>query len=74
MHVTQTKSVVSFVGHDQGEKATYRLKLKTESDAADLKAAIDKELAEVAIDIAVLREQWDLQQAAQLSVRNHKSR
>ena len=45
MHVTQAKNVISFVGHDQGEQATYRLKIKTEGEAADLKAAIEKEVA-----------------------------
>lgn len=45
MSPSQSKNTVSFVGHENGEKATYRLRLKTEADAKELKEALDREVA-----------------------------
>jgi nucleoporin NUP2 len=41
---------VSFVGHDDGVSQPYRLRLKTEEQATELKAALDREIAAVNSD------------------------
>jgi nucleoporin NUP2 len=45
--VTRNKNVLSFVGHEDGKKATFRVKVKDEAGATALKQAIDDETAAV---------------------------
>jgi nucleoporin NUP2 len=47
LNVTRKAKFVSFVGHDNGASTTFRLRVKTEADAVDLKNAIDKDVAAV---------------------------
>lgn len=42
---TQSKNTVTFVGHDNGQKATFKLRLKDEVQAIELKTAMDREIA-----------------------------
>ncbi|KAG6335573.1 hypothetical protein ID866_3513 [Astraeus odoratus] len=39
------KTSISFVGHDSGVPTSYRIRVKTEDQASELKAAIDREMA-----------------------------
>lgn len=38
------KNVVSFIGHDEGTSAAYRIRTKTEEQANALKKALDREI------------------------------
>ncbi|KAH9935648.1 uncharacterized protein B0H18DRAFT_419506 [Fomitopsis serialis] len=44
MNAKADKNVVSFVGHESGAQATYRIRTKTEEQANDLKSALDREI------------------------------
>ncbi|TFY60548.1 hypothetical protein EVJ58_g5075 [Rhodofomes roseus] len=44
MNARADKNVVSFVGHEDGAQATYRIRTKTEEQATDLKSAVDREI------------------------------
>lgn len=41
------KSTVSFVGHDDGVPASFRIRVKTAEQAQELKVALDREVAAV---------------------------
>lgn len=38
------KNVVSFMGHDDGNSVPYKIRVKTEAIAGELKAALDREI------------------------------
>ena len=38
------KLAVSFVGHDQGDSKTYNLKFKSEGEAQEMLAALNREI------------------------------
>ena len=42
---SQAKKAIAFVGHDGGASQTYNLRLQTEAQAAELKEAIEREIA-----------------------------
>ncbi|KZT72231.1 hypothetical protein DAEQUDRAFT_736363 [Daedalea quercina L-15889] len=44
MSAKAEKNIVSFVGHENGTQATYRIRTKTEDQANDLKSALDREI------------------------------
>lgn len=44
MNAKAEKNVVSFIGHENGSQATYRIRTKTEEQANDLKSALDREI------------------------------
>ncbi|KAG2055224.1 hypothetical protein BDR06DRAFT_954413 [Suillus hirtellus] len=44
---TLTKTMVSFVGHDEGAPASFRIRVKTPEQAQELKNALDREVAAV---------------------------
>lgn len=44
MNAKADHNVVSFVGHENGAQATYRVRTKTEEQAKDLKSALDREI------------------------------
>jgi nucleoporin NUP2 len=46
---TSTSHFVSFVGHEDGSSTAFKLRLKTEADAGELKAAMDREIALVQV-------------------------
>jgi len=41
------KTMVSFVGHDDGAPASFRIRVKTPDQAQQLKDALDREVASV---------------------------
>jgi len=45
LNPASTSNHVSFVGHEGGVSTTFKLRLKTEEDARELKAAMDREIA-----------------------------
>lgn len=44
MDPSTNKNTVMFVGYDEGKPTTYRIKVKTEMNAVDLKKALDREI------------------------------
>ncbi|KAH9485568.1 hypothetical protein JR316_0002478 [Psilocybe cubensis] len=42
---TQTKNSVTFMGHDAGTSQTYSVRMPTETDAQELKGALEREIA-----------------------------
>ena len=44
MNTKLTDKTVSFMGHEEGTSVPYRIRLKTGEQAADLKAALDREI------------------------------
>ena len=44
---TLLKTMVSFVGHDDGAPASFRIRLKNPEQAQELKDALDREIAAV---------------------------
>lgn len=44
---TLMKTMVSFVGHDEGAPASFRIRVKTPEQAQELKNALDREVAAV---------------------------
>ncbi|KAG2099110.1 hypothetical protein BD769DRAFT_225335 [Suillus cothurnatus] len=44
---TLTKTMISFVGHDEGAPASFRIRVKTAEQAQELKSALDREVAAV---------------------------
>ena len=44
MDPSVAKNVVSFMGHDDGTSVPYKIRVKTEAMAGELKAALDREI------------------------------
>lgn len=44
MNASVSKSTVSFMGHEEGVSTPYRIRTKSEEQANDLKAALDREI------------------------------
>lgn len=44
MNAKAEKTIVSFIGHENGAQATYRIRTKTEEQANDLKSALNREI------------------------------
>lgn len=44
MNPTVAKNVVSFMGHDEGNSVPFKLRVKTNEQADDLKKALDREI------------------------------
>ena len=44
MNTTASGKVVTFVGHEEGTSTTYRLRVKSEEQANELKRAVDREI------------------------------
>ncbi|KAH7888696.1 hypothetical protein F5I97DRAFT_737112 [Phlebopus sp. FC_14] len=42
---TVAKTMISFIGHDNGTPASFRIRVKSEEQAAELKEAMDREIA-----------------------------
>ena len=44
MDMTASGKYVTFVGHEEGSSTTYRLRVKSEEQANELKRAVDREI------------------------------
>jgi len=47
LKLSLAKTALTFVGHDNGVPASYRMRVKTEEQASQLKAAMDGEIAAI---------------------------
>jgi len=47
LNPTQTNKFVSFIGHEDGSTIMFKLRLKSEGDALELKKAMDREISSV---------------------------